>query len=245
MNIQISDLHASIEDKKILNGVSMNLETGKLTVLMGPNGSGKSTVSNVIMGNPNYEVGGGDIVVNNESILELEPHERAKKGLFMSFQYPVEVPGITVGRFLRRAYEALHETVPAGFVSLLRKEMDILGIDHSFINRYLNEGFSGGEKKRMEILQMRVLKPSFAILDEVDSGLDIDAIKVIARGINAMREENQSFSVLVVTHYKRIIDHLTEPDVLYVMHEGKVVATGGMDTLDKLEAQGYGWLLKE
>lgn len=245
MNIHIADLHASIENKKILNGVTMNVEAGKLTILMGPNGSGKSTVSNVIMGNPNYEVNGGDITVDNESILELEPHERAKKGIFMSFQYPVEVPGITVGRFLRRAYEALHGEVPSGFVSLLRKEMDILGMNHSFINRYLNEGFSGGEKKRMEILQMRVLKPSFAILDEVDSGLDIDAIKVIAQGINAMREAHKSFSILVVTHYKRIVEHLTNPDVLYVMHEGKIVATGDMETLDKLEEQGYGWLLKE
>lgn len=244
MNIIIKNLHASIEGKKILNGVDMQLQEGKLTILMGPNGSGKSTVSNVIMGNPNYEVTEGSVAVDGEEILEMEPNERARKGLFMSFQYPVEVPGVTVGRFLRRAYEALHGEAPAGFVSILREEMNILGMNHEFINRYLNEGFSGGEKKRMEILQMRVLKPSFCILDEVDSGLDIDAIKIIAKGINLMRTENPKFSMLVVTHYRRIVDHLDSPDVLYVMHQGKIIRTGGMEVLQKLEDEGYGWLLK-
>ncbi len=245
MNIEIKNIHAYVEDKEILNGVSMALGTGTLSVLMGPNGSGKSTLANVIMGNPDYEVRSGEIIVNNDNILELEPHERAKKGIFMSFQHPVEIPGLTVGRFLRRAYEAIHGDVPVGFVAKLRKELDVLGMSHDFINRYLNEGFSGGEKKRMEILQMSVLEPKFALLDEIDSGLDIDAIRIIADGINRMRRENPHFSVLVITHYKRVIECLEDPSEIYVMNKGQIVEKGSLELLDKLEKKGYGWLVED
>lgn len=245
MNIEIRNLRAGVEDIEILKGVDLSLKQGTLNILMGPNGSGKSTISNVIMGNPNYLVSEGSIEVDGEDIIELETHERALLGLFMSFQDPVEVTGITVGRFLRRAYEVLHKEVPAGFVKILRAEVEKLNMSQSFINRYLNEGFSGGEKKRMELLQARVLKPKFVILDEIDSGLDIDAIKLIGKAINDMRKENPDMTILVVTHYRRIVDHLENPNVVHIMSKGEIVQSGDMHLLDKLENEGYGWLHEE
>ncbi len=242
MNIEIKNLSVSIEQKKILDNINMDFKEGKLTIVMGPNGSGKSTISNVIMGHPGYTVDGGEISVDGENIMELEPHERARKGIFMSFQHPTEIPGLTVGRFLRRAYEVLHKEVPSGFVARLREEVSSLGLGQEFINRYLNEGFSGGEKKRMEVLQLRILKPKFAIMDEIDSGLDIDAIRTIAKTINTIRKENPQFSLMLVTHYRRIVDELDNPDVIYVLNKGKVARVGEMDILDKLEGQGYSWL---
>ncbi|TVQ27529.1 MAG: Fe-S cluster assembly ATPase SufC, partial [Spirochaetaceae bacterium] len=209
MKIEIRGLRASIDGQQILNGIDLELESGKIHALMGPNGSGKSTLSNVIMGHPSYEVTGGDIVVDGESILEMEADERARLGLFLAFQYPVEIPGVTVGRFLKRANEirfADKATATKGFVKELRAGMDFLEMDQQFINRYLNEGFSGGEKKRMEILQMLLLKPSFAVMDETDSGLDIDALKVVAKGINKLREPG--FGALIITHYQRILDYV-------------------------------------
>ncbi len=242
MKVDVKNLSVSIEGKKILNDVSMSFEEGQLTIVMGPNGSGKSTVSNVIMGHPSYDVDGGEVIVEGENILELEPHERARKGIFMSFQYPVEIPGLTVGRFLRRSYEVLHGEVPKNFVALLRKEVEELGLSQDFINRYLNEGFSGGEKKRMEVLQLKILKPRFAILDEIDSGLDIDAIRIIAGAINDIRRENPAFSLMLVTHYRRIVDELENSNKVYVLSKGKIVSVGELSILDKLEGQGYRWL---
>ena len=245
MKVDIKDLSVSIEGKQILDKVTMDFEEGQITIVMGPNGSGKSTVSNVIMGHPSYEVDGGEIIIEGEDILELEPHERARKGIFMSFQYPVEIPGLTVGRFLRRAYEVLHSEVPKNFVAMLRQEVTNLGLSQDFINRYLNEGFSGGEKKRMEVLQLEILKPRFAILDEIDSGLDIDAIRIIAGAINNIRRENPQFSMMLVTHYRRIVDELENPNKIYVLSKGKIVSVGKLDILDKLEGQGYRWLEEE
>lgn len=245
MKIEINNLQVGVEGTKILCGVNLTIESGTLNVLMGPNGSGKSTVANVIMGNPNFEVFDGSILVDGKDITELKSYERARLGLLMSFQDPVEVTGVTVGRFLRRAYEVLHGEVPTGFVKILREEVARLKMDQNFINRYLNEGFSGGEKKRVELLQMRVLKPKFVILDEIDSGLDIDAIRIIGKGINDMRKENPSISIMVVTHYRRIVDHLDNPHSLYVMNKGQVVQSGNIGLLDKLEEEGYGWLHDE
>lgn len=248
MNVEIKNLYAEVaeeRDIKILKGIDLSLKEGSLNILMGPNGSGKSTVSHVIMGNGTYDVTDGEVLVDGVNILELDTHERARLGIFLSFQDPVEVTGITVGRFLRRAYEVLHKDVPTGFVKILRAEVDALGLDQGFLNRYLNEGFSGGEKKRMELLQARILKPKFLILDEIDSGLDIDAIKVIGKSINDMRKTYPSMSILVITHYRRIVDHLENLNGVHIMKDGVIIKSGSMDILDKLEDEGYGWLLEK
>ena len=242
MEIAISNLQAKIEDKGILRGVDLNMKGGEIHALMGPNGSGKSTLSNVIMGHPHFEVTGGAITIDNRAILELETDERARMGLFMAFQYPVEIPGVTVGRFLRRAAEirfGSEKLKTKQFIADLRAAMDFMQIDRQFINRYLNEGFSGGEKKRMEILQMLMLKPSFAILDETDSGLDIDALRVVARGVNRLRDNR--FGALIITHYQRILDHVT-PDFVHVMYKGRIVESGGRELVDTLEQRGYDWI---
>ncbi len=243
MKIEIRDLSARIGENQILNGVDLELESGKIHALMGPNGSGKSTLSNVVFGHPAYEVTGGEVLVDGENILEMETDERARLGLFLAFQYPVEIPGVTVGRFLKRAHEIRFEDDTdrtRGFVKTLRSNMDFMEIDQAFINRYLNEGFSGGEKKRMEILQMLTLEPDFAILDETDSGLDIDALKVVAKGVNRLRAES-SFGALIITHYQRILDHI-KPDVVHIMYQGRVVTSGGPELVHQLEAEGYDWI---
>ncbi len=246
MKIEIKDLHARIGETEILNGVDLTLNSGEVHALMGPNGSGKSTLSNVIFGNETYEVTGGQVLVDGEDILEMETHERARLGLFMAFQYPVEIPGVTVGRFLKRAAEirfAEDETKTKSFVKRLRANMDYMDINQQFINRYLNEGFSGGEKKRMEILQMLMLEPQFAILDETDSGLDIDALKIVAQGVNKLRTETE-FGALVITHYQRILDHI-KPDFVHIMYQGKIVTSGGGDLVGQLEEHGYDWVKKQ
>lgn len=242
MKIEIRGLQARIEEKQILNGIDLTLQTGEIHALMGPNGSGKSTLSNVIMGHPSYEVTGGEILVDGQNILEMEIDERARLGLFLAFQYPVEIPGVTVGRFLKRASEIRFEGEDVrakGFIKELRASMDFLEMDQQFINRYLNEGFSGGEKKRMEILQMLMLKPAFAVMDETDSGLDIDALKVVSKGVNRLRGDG--FGALIITHYQRILEHV-RPDVVHIMYKGRIVTSGGEDLAHTLEAEGYDWI---
>jgi Fe-S cluster assembly ATP-binding protein len=245
MTLEIRNLKATIDEKPILNGIDLTLNTGEIHALMGPNGSGKSTLSNVVMGHPAYEVTGGEIFLDGRNVLELETDERARLGLFMAFQYPVEIPGITVGRFLRRAVEIRFADEPVktrGFIKEMRAEMDFLEIDQQFINRYLNEGFSGGEKKRMEVLQMLMLKPRFAVMDETDSGLDIDALKVVAKGINKLR--GQEFGALVITHYQRILQHV-KPDQVHIMYKGRIVTSGGKELAHTLEQEGYDWVRKQ
>lgn len=246
MKIEVHGLRVNIDGKEILRGVNLELESGKIHALMGPNGSGKSTLSNVVFGNPSYEVTGGEILVDGENILEMETDERARLGLFLAFQYPVEIPGVTVGRFLKRAHEIRFEDDEQrqrSFVKRLRGSMDFMEIEQSFINRYLNEGFSGGEKKRMEILQMLMLEPEFAILDETDSGLDIDALKIVAKGVNKLRDETP-FGALVITHYQRILNYI-KPDRVHIMFQGRVVTSGGSELVEQLEESGYDWVKEE
>jgi Fe-S cluster assembly ATP-binding protein len=245
MNLQIHNLHASIGDKKILQGLTLELENGKIYALMGPNGSGKSTLANVVMGHPAYTVTEGSIMVNGENILDLPTHERARRGLFLAFQYPVEVPGVTVGKFLKRALESHSPDSKvnlSAYVKKLREMVAFLEMDQQFINRYLNQGFSGGEKKRLEMLQMLMLDPQFAILDETDSGLDIDALKVVSKGVNKLRSNN--FGALIITHYQRILKYI-EPDVVHVMVKGRIARTGGPELVTVLEERGYDWVRAE
>ena len=246
MKIEIKDLRANIGDKEILRGVDLTMHSGEVHALMGPNGSGKSTLSHVFFGNETYEVTGGEILVDGTNVLEMETHERAQLGLFLAFQSPVEIPGVSVGRFLKRASEIRFGDDAdrrKAFIKTLRANMQFMEIDQQFINRYLNEGFSGGEKKRMEILQMLMLEPEFAILDETDSGLDIDALKIVARGVNRLRETG-GFGALIITHYQRILDHI-KPDYVHVMYQGRVVTSGGADLVGKLESSGYDWVKEQ
>ncbi len=244
MTIEIRNLHAHIGDTPILKGIDLELASGSIHALMGPNGSGKSTLSNIIFGNPSYSVSDGEIIVDGVNILELAPHERARMGLFLAFQYPVEIPGLTVGRFLKRAVEIRREAMGSSitakeYLKELRAGMDFLDIDKQFINRYLNQGFSGGEKKRMEILQMMLLQPEFAVLDETDSGLDIDALQIVSKGVNSLRENG--LGALVITHYQRILDYI-RPDFVHIMYKGRIVTSGGKDLVGVLEEKGYDWV---
>lgn len=244
--LEIKDLHVSIEDKEILKGVNLTLKTGEIHAIMGPNGTGKSTLSAAIMGNPNYEVTQGEILLDGQNILELEVDERARLGLFLAMQYPSEIPGITNAEFMRAAINARREEDDKisvrEFLKKLDEKMDLLNMPEEMAERYLNEGFSGGEKKRNEILQLLMLEPSFAILDEIDSGLDIDALKVVAKGVNAMRGDN--FGALIITHYQRLLNYIT-PDVVHIMMDGRVVLTGDADLAKRLEAEGYAGISKE
>lgn len=244
--LEIKDLRVSIEGSEILKGLNLTVRGGEVHALMGPNGSGKSTLANTLMGHPRYDVEDGQVLIDGEDILEMEPDERAKKGLFLAFQYPVEIPGVTVANFLRSAYNALHgDTEPLSvleFHQLLQKHMKELEMDEEFAGRYLNEGFSGGEKKRHEILQMALLKPRFAIMDETDSGLDIDALKIVSEGVNRQRSDN--LGVLVITHYQRILEYL-KPDYVHIMMDGRIVRSGGPELARELEEKGYDWLREE
>ena len=244
--LEIKDLHVSIEDKEILKGVNLTINTDEIHAIMGPNGTGKSTLSSAIMGHPSYEVTKGEVLLDGVNILELEVDERAKAGLFLAMQYPSEITGVTNADFMRSAINAKREEGQEinlmQFIKKLDKNMDFLDIDKDMAQRYLNEGFSGGEKKRNEILQLMMLEPKFAILDEIDSGLDIDALKVVSKGINQMRGEN--FGALMITHYKRLLNYIT-PDKVHVMYAGKVVKSGGPELAKRLEEEGYEWVKEE
>lgn len=238
--MKIEKLSAGIEDKEILKGVDLEIPKGKVAVVMGPNGSGKSTLSNVIMGHPKYSVSEGSILFEGKNVLEMAPEERSALGIFMSFQYPTSVPGVTVSAMLKAALENHRGKVDfSEFRKELNEAMDKLGIPHNFAQRYVNVGFSGGEKKRLEMLQMMLLKPKLAILDETDSGLDIDALKIVSEVVNSMRSPDRTF--IIITHYSRILS-LIKPDEIHILVKGKIVAEGGPELADKLEEQGYGWL---
>ncbi|MDE2635807.1 MAG: Fe-S cluster assembly ATPase SufC [Chloroflexota bacterium] len=247
--LEIRNLHASVDgdDDLILRGVDLTVRQGEIHALMGPNASGKSTLANVLMGNPAYQVHEGDVLLDGENVLELEPDERSRAGLFLAFQYPVAIPGVTLANFLRHAINARMKAedpdskgipIPR-FARLMREKMTELHIDHSFAGRYLNEGFSGGEKKRAEVLQMAVLEPEIAVLDETDSGLDIDALRIVADGVNALTGPNMG--ALVITHYQRMLNYI-KPDFVHVLYGGRIVESGGPELAHELEDKGYEWI---
>lgn len=242
----IKDLHVEIDGKEILKGVNLTINTNEIHAIMGPNGTGKSTLASAIMGHPKYEVTSGTVELDGENVLEMEVDERAQAGLFLAMQYPSEIAGVTNADFLRSAINARREEGDEislmKFIRELDKNMEFLEMDEDMAQRYLNEGFSGGEKKRNEILQLMMIKPTFAILDEIDSGLDIDALKVVSKGINAMRGEG--FGCLMITHYQRLLNYIT-PDYVHVMMQGRVVKSGGAELAQRLEAEGYDWIKKE
>lgn len=244
--LKIENLHVSIEDKEILKGVNLEVKGGEIHAIMGPNGTGKSTLSSAIMGHPKYEVTSGSITLDNEDVLEMEVDERAKAGLFLAMQYPSEISGVTNADFLRSAINARREEGDElsimKFIRKMDKEMEFLEMDPDMAQRYLNEGFSGGEKKRNEILQLMMIEPKIAILDEIDSGLDIDALKVVSKGINKMRGED--FGCLMITHYQRLLNYIT-PDYVHVMMQGRIVKSGGPELAQRLEAEGYDWIKQE
>lgn len=246
VDIEIKNLHAEVEGKAILKGVNLKINKGEVHALMGPNGSGKSTLSNVIMGNPSYEVTQGEIWFKGQNILELDPTERARLGVFLAFQYPVAIPGVSAAKFLKSAVEAVapedNKPSAGAFLKELRENIAYLEMDDSFINRFLNDGFSGGEKKRMEILQMLMLKPTFAVMDETDSGLDIDALRIVSKGVNKLVGPN--LAVLLITHYERILQYI-KPDHLHVLIDGRNVLSGGPELVKKLEEKGYDWIREE
>jgi len=245
--LEIKDLHVSIEDKEILKGVTLTINSGEFHAVMGPNGTGKSTLAAAIMGHPKYEITSGSITFNGEDLLEMEVDERARAGLFLGMQYPSEISGVTTSDFLRSSINARREE--GNEVSLMKfiKEMDgaldDLEIDKNMAQRYLNEGFSGGEKKRNEILQLMMLKPGIAILDEIDSGLDIDALKIVANGVNQVREET-GLGCLIITHYQRLLNYI-KPDHVHIIMQGKIVKSGGAELAERLEAEGYEWIKDE
>ena len=245
--LEIRGLHARVEDEDadILRGLDLVVEEGQVHALMGPNGSGKSTLAKVIAGHPGYTVTSGEILFRGADLLELEPDERSRSGVFLAFQYPAEIPGVSIANFLRTAANARleedQELDVFAFQKKLVEKMALLKMDDSFATRYVNDGFSGGEKKRNEILQMAVLEPALAVLDETDSGLDIDALKVVSNGVNTLTGADAGLGVLLITHYKRILNYIT-PDHVHVMMGGRIVESGGADLADKLEAEGYDWL---
>ena len=243
--LEIKDLHATVGGKPILKGLNLSVKAGEVHAIMGPNGAGKSTLGNVIAGREGYEVTSGEVLFNGRNVLELEPEERACEGIFLAFQYPVEIPGVNNTYFLRaalnaqRKYRGEPELDSMQFLKLVREKLKILHISDDLMHRAVNEGFSGGEKKRNEIFQMAVLEPSLAILDETDSGLDIDALRLVAEGVNRQRSADRA--MIVVTHYQRLLDHIV-PDMVHVLADGRIVASGGADLALKLEEQGYTWL---
>jgi Fe-S cluster assembly ATP-binding protein len=247
-DLEIRNLHVRAGEKQILRGLDLAVTRGEIHALMGPNGSGKSTLANAIMGHPNLEVTDGQIFFHGEDITDADPDERARMGLFMAFQYPVSVPGVTVTKYLRTVLNAHREARGQGPIPLkefrqtVEAAMRLTNVPKEFSSRYLNEGFSGGEKKRMEILQLAVQRPELAILDETDSGLDIDALRVVANGVNAVA--GPDMGVLIITHYQRIL-HLVQPSHVHVMYQGRIVREGGPDLVDELEAKGYGWITEK
>ena len=243
--LKIKNLHASVDDKSILNGINLEVKPGEVHAIMGPNGSGKSTLSSVIAGKEEYEVDEGEIIFQGEDIGELAPEERAHKGIFMSFQYPVEIPGVSVTNFIKTAINESRKAqgkdeMPANeMLKEIREKAELLEIDRKFLSRSLNEGFSGGEKKRNEIFQMAMLEPKLAILDETDSGLDIDALRIVANGVNKLKSKDNA--VVVITHYQRLLDYIV-PDFVHVLHNGKIVKSGDKDLAHELEEKGYDWI---
>ena len=246
--LSIKNLHATIGDKEILKGINLEVKAGEVHAIMGPNGAGKSTLASIIAGNENYEVTGGEITLDGEDLSELAPEERAHKGVFLSFQYPVEIPGVSVTNFMRTA---INETRKANgqeemsakeMLKVIREKSELLEIDRKFLSRSLNEGFSGGEKKRNEIFQMAMLEPKLAILDETDSGLDIDALRIVANGVNKLKSDKNA--IIVITHYQRLLDHIV-PDFVHVLFNGKIVKSGGKELAHELEEKGYDWIKQE
>ena len=246
--LKIKNIHAKIEDKDILNGIDLEIKAGEIHAIMGPNGSGKSTLASVITGKEEYEVTDGQILFENEDLEEVSPEERAHKGIFMSFQYPIEIPGITTTNFIKTAINETRKArgendMPAkDMLKMLRDKCDLLDIDQKFLSRSINDGFSGGEKKRNEIFQMAMLEPKLAILDETDSGLDIDALKIVANGVNKLKSQDNA--VVVITHYQRLLDYIV-PDYVHVLFDGKIVKSGTKDLAHELEEKGYDWIKEE
>ena len=246
--LSIKNLHASIEDKEILKGINLEVKAGEVHAIMGPNGAGKSTLSSIIAGNENYNVTAGEILLEGEDISELAPEERAHKGVFLSFQYPVEIPGVSVTNFMKTAINESRkargqEDMPANeMLKLIREKSELLEIDRKFLSRSLNEGFSGGEKKRNEIFQMAMLEPKLAILDETDSGLDIDALRIVANGVNKLKSDKNA--IVVITHYQRLLDYIV-PDFVHVLYKGKIVKSGTKELAFELEEKGYDWIKEE
>lgn len=246
--LQIKDLHARIEDKTILKGVNLTVNAGEVHAIMGPNGAGKSTLSNVLTGHPRYEVTGGSVLYNGHNLLEMEPEERAQEGIFMSFQYPVEIPGVSMINFLRTAVNSKrvargeHPMSASEFLKLIKEKQKLVELNSELTGRAVNVGFSGGEKKRNEIFQMAVLQPALSILDETDSGLDIDALKIVAHGVNTLRSPETA--AIVITHYQRLLDFI-KPDIVHVLLDGRIVKTGGPELALELEERGYDWIREE
>jgi len=246
--LKIKNIHAKIEDKGILKGINLEIKAGEIHAIMGPNGSGKSTLASVITGKEEYEVTEGEILFENEDLEEVSPEERAHKGIFMSFQYPIEIPGITTTNFIKTAINESRKArgendMPAkDMLKMLREKCDLLDIDQKFLSRSINDGFSGGEKKRNEIFQMAMLEPKLAILDETDSGLDIDALKIVANGVNKLKSQDNA--VIVITHYQRLLDYIV-PDYVHVLFDGKIVKSGTKDLAHELENKGYDWIKEE
>ena len=242
----IKDLNVSIGEKAIVKGFNLTLNSGEVHAIMGPNGTGKSTLAKAVAGHPDYTITGGDVLLDGRSILAMQPDERARAGLFLAFQYPSEIPGVTIANFLRAAVQARltdgEELNATAYYKRLYTKMDLLKIDRKFTSRAVNDGFSGGEKKRCEILQMAMLEPKFALMDETDSGLDIDALRIVAEGVNAMR--NSALGILMITHYQRLLDYIV-PDFVHVMYDGHIVRSGDKSLALELEAKGYDWLKKE
>jgi Fe-S cluster assembly ATP-binding protein len=245
-SLVIQDLHAAIDEKEIVKGVSLTINTGEVHAIMGPNGTGKSTLAKVIAGHPDYVVTSGDVLLDGESILQKEADERARAGIFLAFQYPSEIPGVSIANFLRAAQQARmaegEELDASAYYKRLYAKMDMLKIDRKFTSRSVNDGFSGGEKKRCEILQMAMIEPKFAVMDETDSGLDIDALRIVADGVNALR--GPKLGVLMITHYQRLLGYIV-PDFVHVMYDGRIVKSGDKDLAIELEAKGYDWVKKE
>lgn len=245
-SLEIKNLHVAIGEKEIVKGLTLTIRSGEVHAIMGPNGTGKSTLSKAIAGHPDYTITSGDVLLDGESILEKEADERARAGIFLAFQYPSEIPGVSIANFLRAALQARmaegEEIDATGYYKRLYSKMDLLKIDRKFTSRAVNDGFSGGEKKRCEILQMAMLEPKFALMDETDSGLDIDALRIVAEGVNVMRGPN--LGVLMITHYQRLLDYIV-PDFVHVMYDGRIVKSGDKTLALELEAKGYDWVKKE